>query len=193
MCLLHLFVSWPESAPQWFWAVKLQWPDTGLWIVWLTFMGCFDLCPKSMCFLPKLFKLFYRSELFISTNWYVIKGIWWWWKLIYILQGIHKLFFHTIYSAVVLSSNGRSHIFYFLSQFGDIWVATYLNGLSSFLRNPLSMESAVLNTRYYSKQEETDLCVLIYFAVVLIFNMKWDVWSCAIVTMKKRLTRQHTV
>lgn len=54
-------------------------------------------------------------------------------------------------------------------------MATYLNGLSSFLINPLSMESAVLNTRYYSKQEETDLCVLIYFAVVLIFNMKWDV------------------
>ena len=54
-------------------------------------------------------------------------------------------------------------------------MATYLNGLSAFLKNPLSMESAVLNTRYYSKQEEMDLCVLIYFAVVLIFYTKQDV------------------
>lgn len=47
-------------------------------------------------------------------------------------------------------------------------MAAYLNVLRAFLTNPLSMESTVLNTRYYSRKEETDLFVLMYFFVALI-------------------------
>lgn len=65
--LLHWFFSWSESASTWFCAVRLQWPDTGLWVVWLTFMGCFGLCPKWMCFLQNYSKIICRSEFFIST------------------------------------------------------------------------------------------------------------------------------
>lgn len=88
-----------------------------------------------------------------------------WQALISILQSIHKLFFHTIYSFVGLSSIGGSHIFYFLSHFGYIRVATYLNGLSAFLINPLSMESVALNTRYYSKQCSNSFCRGSYFFI----------------------------
>lgn len=68
MCLLHLFLSWPESSPQWFLAVRLQCPDTGLGTGWRTFVSFFRLCSKWMCFLPNYLKFTCRFEFFISTN-----------------------------------------------------------------------------------------------------------------------------
>lgn len=94
---LHLFALWPEIDPQLFCSVRFQWPDTGLWICWLTFMSWLSLCPKWIFFLSRRFQI-YRSEFFISTNiignsGYVIKGIWPWQTLISILQFIHKFYF----------------------------------------------------------------------------------------------------